>query len=98
MAVETYGEKPNKPTKPKSRKRRIRRALRILGTVLLIVYLLVWWNVLRIVEHDHWPPPGDAVTPAEALEMTEDFVQRPDVRRDDAAIAYAPSTASDVDL
>ena len=30
--------------------------------------------------------------------MTERFVQRDDVRRDDAAIAYAPATASDVQL
>lgn len=64
----------------------------------MIVYGLVWWNVLRIVEYDHWPPPEDAITSDQALEMAEEFIQRNDLRRDDAAIAYAPSTASDVNL
>lgn len=81
-----------------SLKQRLKRGLRISGTVLLGAYLLVWWNVLRIVEHDHWPPPEDAVTSANALEMTERFVSQSDVRRDDVAIAFAPTTASDVQL
>lgn len=63
-----------------------------------MIYGIVWWNVLRIVEHDHWPPPQDAVTSAQALQMTEQFLQREDARRDDVAIAYAPGTASDVQL
>lgn len=84
--------------KPMTPWKRIRRVLRTIGIVLLVLYGLVWWNVLRIVEHDHWPPPEDAVTSAQALEMTQEFLQRDDVRRDDAAIAYAPSTASDVQL
>lgn len=79
-------------------KRRVKRGLRIVGTALLVLYGLVWWNVLRIVEHDHWPPPEDAVTSAQALDMTEEFIQRDNVGRDDAAISYAPSTASDVQL
>lgn len=72
--------------------------LRRVGVVLLVLYGVVWWNVLRIVESDNWPPPEDAVTSAQSLEMTQEFLQRDDVRRDDAAIPYAPSTASDVQL
>ncbi len=87
-----------KDESPSKRKSRIKRALRIVGVTLLALYMLIWWNVLRIVEHDHWPPPEDAVTPAQALEMTQEFVKCGDVRRDDAAIPYAPGTASDVQL
>lgn len=76
----------------------MRRSLRIAGAAILVVYGIVWWNVLRIVEHDNWPPPADAVTAAQAQEMTEAFITRQDVERDGAAIAYAPSTASDVQL
>lgn len=79
-------------------KKRLKRWTRVTLIILAIVLFIGWWNVLRIVEHDHWPPPEDAVTSAQSLEMTEAFVQRDDVRRDDVAIPYAPSTASDVEL
>lgn len=76
--------------------RRLKRALRVVGTILLIVLIVGWWRVLRIVEHDNWPPPADAVTSDQALEMTQSFIAKGDARRGDVAIAYAPSTASDV--
>lgn len=94
-----YVVKPDSKQKsPAKWKRRVKRGLRIVGVTLLALYGLVWWNVLRIVEHDHWPPPENAVTSEQARKMTERFVQRDDVRRDDAAIPYAPSSASELQL
>ena len=52
---------------------------------------------MRIVEHDHWPIPPDAVTAAQAQEATEEFVQNGKGRRDDVDIAYARTTASSVE-
>ncbi|HWV24860.1 MAG TPA: phosphatidylserine/phosphatidylglycerophosphate/cardiolipin synthase family protein [Thermomicrobiales bacterium] len=57
-----------------------------------------WWNVLRIQMGDHWPPPADAVTSSQAESVTEAFAARSNPRRDDIAIDYAPSTASDIQL
>lgn len=82
----------------RTRKSRIWQGVRVGGVVLLVVYGVVWWHVLRIVEHDHWPPDSGAVTSAGALDLAEEFVLRDDVRRDDVAVEYAPSTASDVQL
>jgi cardiolipin synthase len=69
-----------------------------IATVLLAAYLVVWWVSLRIVIDPSWPPPADAVTPAQARAMTEAFVQRDDLEREDVAIPYALATASDVRL
>lgn len=77
---------------------RVPGAVRRLLILLLVIYLIVWWVALRIVEDDHWPVPPDAVTAAQAQETTEEFARREDPRRDDVAIAYASSTASQVDL
>jgi cardiolipin synthase len=82
--------------RPGRLRRRIRRVLRISLTVVLIVLLVGWWRVLRIVEHDHWPLPPDAVTAAQAQETTETFVREDKGRRDDVDIAYATTTASAV--
>jgi hypothetical protein len=70
--------------------------VRIVLFTVVITAVAGWWNVLRIVENDHWPIPPDAVSPDQAHASTEAFMQRDDPRRDDVAIAYAPSTASDV--
>ena len=69
-----------------------------LVAVLVVAYLLLWWVSLRIVEHPSWPPPDDAVTPEHAQSVTEAFARRSNPARDDVAIPYAPSTASDVQL
>lgn len=66
--------------------------------LLAVVLLIGWWQVLRIVEHDHWPLPEDAVTAEQAMKMTADFIADDDMRRADLGIAFAPSTASDVQL
>lgn len=79
-------------------RRTIRRVLRALGVTFVILILVTWWLVLRIVEEDHWPPPSDAVTAAQAQEITEAFARRDDPKRDDVAIPYAPTTAADVEL
>jgi cardiolipin synthase A/B len=88
-----------RPKKQRSPLRRaIGRVLRALAVTILIVIVAGWYFVLRIVEDDHWPPPPDAVTATLAQEATEEFARRPDARRDDVAIPYAPATAADVRL
>jgi cardiolipin synthase A/B len=93
---ETHEPQPVK--KPGRVRRFLRRAIRITVVILLIVGIIGWWKVLRIVEDDHWPLPPDAVTAAQAQDATEEFARRDDVRRDDVAIPYATTTASDVQL
>ena len=62
------------------RRRRLRwwawTALRAFGVLLVVVLVAGWWFILRIVEHPSWPPPADAVTPAQAQAATEAFVAR----------------------
>lgn len=77
-------------------RRRIRNVLRGVGAFILIVLVVGWWNVLRIEEGNHWPPPDDAVTGSQVQSMTEAFARQDNPRRDDIAIDYAPGTASDV--
>ncbi|MCO5226021.1 MAG: phosphatidylserine/phosphatidylglycerophosphate/cardiolipin synthase family protein [Thermomicrobiales bacterium] len=77
---------------------RLRRVTRAVLVLLAVVLLIGWWQVLRIVEHDHWPLPEDAVTAAQAMQMTSDFIADDNTNRGDLAIAFAPSTASEVDL
>jgi cardiolipin synthase len=84
------------PTPPRRKRRRLRRAVRIALTLFAVLLLIGWWKVLRIVEHDNWPPPADAVTAAQAREVTEAFANWTDAKRDDVAIDYAPATAADV--
>jgi cardiolipin synthase len=89
-----------KPAPPAKRRwpRRLRRLAQFLLTVFVVTLLIGWWNVLRIVEHDHWPPPPDAVTAEQAQAFTERFVRQSGLKRDDVAIDYAPTTASSVEV
>ena len=66
------------------------------GVVLLVTYLILWWVALRIVEHPSWPPPADAVTPAQAQSTTEEFARLDDADLVDLSIPFAPATASEV--
>jgi cardiolipin synthase len=88
------------PAKPARRpwRRRIRRFLVSLLVVILVLYLIVWWVSLRIIENPSWPPPADAVAPAQAQAVTEAFARKGDARRDDVDIAYAPTTAANPQL
>lgn len=76
----------------------MRRAIRIGLSVLVCLVYIGWWRVLRIVEADNWPIPADAVTASQAQGIAEEFAWRDNLQRDDVAIAYAPTTASEVDL
>ena len=66
--------------------------------LLLTVLFLGWFFVLRIEEHESWPPPPDAVTSAQAESATAEFLARGNVSIPDLAIPLAPSTAATVDL
>lgn len=88
-----------KNKKPRSLLRRtITRVLRAVGITILIAAIAAWYLVFRIVEEDHWPPPADAVTAAQAQSTTEAFARQDNPKRDDVAIPYAPTTAADVQL
>lgn len=77
---------------------RLKQLMRVVLALFLVALVVGWWNVLRIVEHDSWPPPADAVMAAQSQAITEEFARRDDPRRDDIAIPYAPSTVSEVQL
>jgi len=81
------------------RRWRRRRKLLLAGAVVGgVLVFSVWWVALRIVEHPSWPPPADAVRPADAQAATEAFVARDHPARNEIGIPYAPATASDVQL
>jgi len=84
--------------RPRPWRRRIKRFAFGIVAATSLAYLIVWWVSLRIVEHPSWPPPTDAVTPDQAQSITEEFARHANPRRDDVAIPYAPTTASDVRL
>jgi cardiolipin synthase len=80
------------------RRRRRRRTLATIAAVLGVLLFVVWWVVLRIVEHPSWPPPENAIRPDGAQAAAEAFAARDNPARNDIAIPYAPATASDVQL
>ena len=79
-------------------RRRLRRAVALVSSVLLVLLFVVWFFVLRIVEHDSWPPPPDAVTSGQAQAATEEFLGRDNVTIPDLGIPLAPSMAASVDF
>ena len=84
------------PKRPRRWNRWIGRVGYTTSVVLVVICLVVWWVALRIVEHPSWPPPADAVTPAQAQGTTEEFARQEDPGLDDLAIPFAPATASEV--
>ena len=69
----------------------------MVGALLVVgVFAVSSWATFRIVERPAWPPAADAVTAEGAQAVVEAFAARPGPRRDDAALAYAPSTAAPV--
>ena len=74
-----------------------RIALAAAGLVLAALFVLVFRKVLWITEHDHWPPPPDAVTSVRAEAATEAFAGRDGVGPHDAALDFAWSTAATID-
>jgi cardiolipin synthase len=76
----------------------LRRGWWLFLRLLLVVLFLVWWIVLRLEEHDSWPPPADAVSASQAQAVTEEFLGQDDVAIHDLAIPLATSTADSVEL
>lgn len=97
---ETSTDAEQTESSPRSRsiRRWLKRLSKVFLALLLVLLFSAWWTVLRIDMGDHWPPPADAVTAAEAQGVTESFARRSDPRRDDIGIDYAPSMASEVQL
>src|SRR4051794_35051570 len=82
--------------RPRRWRKRLRRVLTGMLTVLMGLLFAVWFFVLRIVEHDSWPPPADAITSAQAQTATEEFFSRDKITMADGAIPLAPSTVDSV--
>jgi cardiolipin synthase A/B len=70
-----------------------RRGLAVAGLVLAAVFVVVYRQLLGITQRPSWPPPPDAVTPAQAQAATERFDGRPH----DAALPFAWSTAATIE-
>lgn len=80
----------------KNRRKRFRIAGSLVLTVLAVFGFVVWFFVLRIVKHDSWPPPPDAITSGQAQAATEAFLLNDSPLMSDLAIPLAPSTAATV--
>jgi cardiolipin synthase A/B len=74
-----------------------RRGLALAGLVLAAVFVVVYRQVLGIVQRPSWPPPPDAVISADAQSATETFAARDGVRPHDAALPFAWSTAATIE-
>jgi cardiolipin synthase len=59
--------------------------------------VVVYRQVLGVTQRSNWPPPPDAVTPAEAQTATEAFAARNGARPHDAALPFAWSTAATIE-
>jgi cardiolipin synthase len=61
------------------------------------LFVGVYRQVLGVTQRESWPPPSDAVTPADAQAATEAFAARDGTRPHDAALELAWSTAATVE-
>jgi cardiolipin synthase len=74
-----------------------RKALGIASLVAAGLFVVVYRQVLGVTQRQSWPPPPQAVTPAEAEAAVEAFVARGRTRPHDAALDFAWSTAATVE-
>jgi cardiolipin synthase A/B len=73
-----------------------RIALAVAGLAAFALFVGIFRQVIWLTEDDHWPPPSNAVTSANAEAATEAFVRQRDVGPHDAAFDFAPSTAATI--
>jgi cardiolipin synthase len=69
----------------------------VAGLAVAAAFVAVYRQVLGIEQRTSWPPPPDAVTPADAQRATESFAAREGTRPHDAALPFAWSTAATVE-
>lgn len=88
---------PTRAQTPRWR-RWLRRGWSVFLRLLLVILFLAWFFVLRLEEHDSWPPPANAVSSGQAQVVTEEFLGQDDVAIPDLGIPLAPSTAASVEF
>jgi cardiolipin synthase A/B len=74
-----------------------RIALAVAGLAAFALFVGIFRQVIWLTEEDHWPPPPNAVTSANAEAATEAFARQDDVEAHDAAFDFAPSTAATIE-
>jgi cardiolipin synthase A/B len=74
-----------------------RIALAVAGLAFFALFVGIYRHVIWLTEEDHWPPPPDAVTSANAEAATEAFVAREGVGPQDAAFDFARSNAATIE-
>jgi cardiolipin synthase len=74
-----------------------RIALAVAGLALFALLVGIYHRVIWLAEEDHWPPPPEAVTSANAEAATEAFVARDGVGPHDAAFDFARSNAATIE-
>lgn len=84
------------PLRPGRTRRWWRPALAVAGLVLAALFLVVYRQVLMIVQKPSWPPTAGAITSAGAQAATEQFAARPDPKPRDVGVSYAWSTAATI--
>jgi cardiolipin synthase len=82
---------------PTSRRSVGRIALAVAGLLAAALVLLVYRQAIWLTAEDHWPPPADAVTSADAEAATESFATRDGVGPHDAAFDFAWSNAATIE-
>ena len=80
-----------------STRRRARKTLGVASLLAAALFVVVYRQVLGITQRQSWPPPPEAVTPAEAEAAVEAFVARGGTRPHDAALDFAWTTAATID-
>jgi cardiolipin synthase len=76
---------------------RARRGLALASLVLAALFVVLYRHVLGVSLDPSWPPPGDAVSAAQAQQATEAFAARDRVRPHDAALPFAWSSAATIE-
>ncbi|HET9242137.1 MAG TPA: phosphatidylserine/phosphatidylglycerophosphate/cardiolipin synthase family protein [Gaiella sp.] len=78
-------------------RRSARAAAAVVSLLSVLLFVLVFRQVLGITQEPSWPPPADAVSAAQAQAATERFAARDGARPHDAVLDFAWSTAATIE-